>query len=114
MENIVDRFAMLTLRPRPRVTLRTEAHSLRLASSADLWYSGGGAFQPWTFGYQARSGGGAKSLANLYDLNIDLMVNAHVSIGSYCGYAAGKSVIEAVYPTGTRGRLAFLETMYRF
>ena len=54
LENIVDRFAMLTLRPHPRFTFHNEVHSLRLASGNDLWYTGGGAFQPFTFGYQGR------------------------------------------------------------
>jgi hypothetical protein len=29
-------------------------HSIRLATGNDLWYQGGGAFQPATFGYVSR------------------------------------------------------------
>jgi hypothetical protein len=50
---------MLTLQPHRRFTFYNEVHSLRLAQHNDLWYTGGGAFQPFTFGYQGRSGGGA-------------------------------------------------------
>jgi hypothetical protein len=114
MENNVDRFAMLTLRPHSRVTFKSEVHSLRLASHNDLWYTGGGAFQPWTFGYQARSGGGATSLANLYDANVDVTINAHLVVTPYLGYAAGKSVIQAIYPKGKDGHLAFLELTYKY
>ncbi len=114
MENNVDRFGILTLHPHPRFTIHTEAHSLRLASSADLWYSGGGVFQPATFGYQGRTVSGATSLANLYDVNVDITINSHLSITPYYGYAAGKSVIQAVYPNGKDGHLAFLETNLRF
>jgi hypothetical protein len=114
MENNVDRFAMLTLKPFKRVTFHNEVHSLRLASHNDLWYTGGGAFQPWTFGYQSRSGSGATSLANLYDVNVDVAVNARLTVTPYLGYAAGKSVIQAIYPKGKDGHLAFLEMTYKF
>ena len=114
MENNVDRFGMITLRPHPRVTVKSEVHSLRLASRNDLWYTGGGAFQPWTFGYQSRSAGGAAGLANLYDVNVDVTVNARLSVSPYLGYAAGKSVIQSIYPKGKDGHLAYLEFTYRF
>jgi len=114
LENIVDRFAMLTLKPHPRFTFHNEVHSLRLASGSDLWYTGGGAFQPWTFGYQGRVVGGATSLANLYDVNVDVTLNSHIVVTPYLGYAAGKSVIETIYPKGVDGHLAFLEFTYRF
>lgn len=114
MENNVDRFGILTLHPHPKFTIHTEAHFLRLASGADLWYTGGGVFQPWTFGYQGRAGNGSTSLANLYDVNVDIPINAHVSISPYYGYAQGKSVIQFIYPKGKDGHLAFLETNFRF
>jgi len=114
MENLVDRFAMMTLRPHPRLAIHNEIHSLRLASRNDLWYAGGGAFQPWTFGFQGRAASGAASLANLYDVNVDVAVNAHLSVSPYLGYAAGKSVIQAIYPKGKDGHLEFLEATYRF
>jgi hypothetical protein len=45
MENNVDRYAMITLRPHKRFTIHSEAHSLRLANGADFWYTGGGVFR---------------------------------------------------------------------
>jgi hypothetical protein len=114
LENIEDRFAMLTLHPWSRFTFHNEVHSLRLASSSDLWYTGGGAFQPFTFGYQGRPVGGVTSLANLYDVNVDMALNNHIVLTPYLGYAAGKSVIEAIYPKGRDGHLAFLEFNYKF
>ena len=114
MMNNVDRFAMLTLRPHKRIAFKTEAHMLRLASRNDLWYAGGGAYQPWTFGYQSRSGSGAASLANLFGASIDATINSHFSVSPYYGYAAGKSVIETIYPKGKDGHLAFAELNYRF
>lgn len=114
MENNVDRFGILTLHPHPRFTIHTEFHSLSLANGHDLWYSGGGVFQPWTFGYQGRAGNGSTSLANVYDVNVDIPINAHVSLQPYYGYAQGKSVIESIYPKGKDGHFAFLETNFRF
>jgi hypothetical protein len=114
MENNVDRFGILTLHPHPRFTIHTEAHALRLASGADLWYTGGGVFQPWTFGYQGRAGNGSTSLSNLYDVNVDVTLNSHFSITPYYGYAQGKSVIQSIYPKGKDGHLAFIEANFRF
>jgi hypothetical protein len=114
MENNVDRFGILTLHPHPRFTIHTEAHALRLASGADLWYTGGGVFQPWTFGYQGRAGNGSTSLANLYDVNMDIRISSHFSITPYYGYAQGKSVIQSIYPKGKDGHMAFLEANFRF
>ena len=42
------------LRPHKKLTIRTDVHGLRLAQSNDLWYAGGGAFNPWVFGYAGR------------------------------------------------------------
>jgi hypothetical protein len=100
MMNNVDRFAMLVIRPHKRITFKTEEHMFRLASASDLWYLGGGAYQPWTFGYQARSGGGAASLANLFTAGIDASIDSHFTISPFYGYAAGKAVIQAIYPKG--------------
>jgi Alginate export len=113
MMNNEDRFGMLTIRPHKQLTLKTEVHALRLANHNDLWYVGGGAFQPWTFGYQSRSGGGARGLANLYDVSGDVTVNAHFSFTLYYGYAQGKSVIEAIYPRGKDGHLGYAELNFR-
>lgn len=54
MMNTADGFGELIVRPLKDVTLRADVHTLRLADRNDLWYSGGGAFQPGTFGYTGR------------------------------------------------------------
>ena len=85
-----------------------------LASGTDLWHAGGGVYQPWTFGYQGRAGNGATSLANLYDVDVDVTLNKYLSVTPYLGSAHGKSVIQYIYPKGKDGHLAFLETTIRF
>ena len=66
-----DLFGELMLRPPKELTLRSDVHGLWLANSHDLWYSGGGAFQPWTFGFNGRPSNGATGLATLYDISAD-------------------------------------------
>jgi hypothetical protein len=114
MVNNEDFFGMLTLRPHKAVTLRSEFHALRLTNAKDLWYLGGGAFQPWTFGYTGRNTSGARSLANQWDLSADWNVNAHWNLNAYAGYADGKAAMHVIYPHGTSGKFGYLEMTYRF
>ncbi len=58
MMNTEDAFGSMILRPHAKVTISSEYHSLRLTNPADLWYSGGGVYQPWTFGYTGRATSG--------------------------------------------------------
>jgi hypothetical protein len=85
-----------------------------LANRNDLWYSGGGAFQPWTFGYTGRPSNGQSGLATLYDLSADYNVTGHVAIGTYYGHAAGKLVLQSIYPQGRNANLGFLELTFKF
>ena len=105
---------MLTLRPHPKVTLTNEFHALALNSGTDFWYSGGGVFQPQTFGYVGRSTGGAKSLANLYDMGAEYRMNSRLAFTAYYGYAQGKAAMKVIYPKGTNGSFGYLEAILRF
>ncbi len=114
MMNNEDFYGTLNLRPASKLALRTEAHALRLASKSDLWYLGGGAFQPKTFGYTGRPSNGSRGLANVWDLSADYQVTRSLSTTLYYGHAWGKSVIAKIYPKQANGQLIFLETNYRF
>lgn len=114
MMNTEDLYGILLLRPHPKVTISSEFHSLRLTNANDLWYSGGGAFQPWTFGYTGRSTSGRRSLANLYDTQLDYRVNPKLTLTGYVGYAQGLAAMEAIYPKGKDGQFGYLEFLYRF
>jgi len=113
MMNCRDVFGELLLRPSKALTIRTDIHSLALANRNDLWYSGGGMYQPWTFGYIGRPSNGHAGLATLYDGSVDYNLDTHVSIGVYYGHAAGKSVVESIYPNGQNANLGYLELMFR-
>jgi hypothetical protein len=113
MMNNRDAFGELILRPSKALTIRTDIHSLALANRNDLWYSGGGMFQPWTFGYTGRASHGETGLATLYDASADYNLSNHVSLGAYYGYAAGKLVIQSIYPNGRNAKLGYLELTFR-
>jgi hypothetical protein len=114
MMNNEDVFGILIARPLKPLTLKHETHWLRLASQQDLWYLGGGAFQPWTFGFPGKPSNGGKGLANVYDINADYAFSPNVSLTAYWAYAAGHSVIASVYPANKNGSLGFLELNIKF
>lgn len=114
MMNNRDIYAGLTLRPHARLSISSEYHGLSLTSRNDLWYLGGGVFQPWSFGYIGRNTAGAKSLANLYDTSIDIKLNTAVSLNLYYGHAQGLAAIKSIYPAGRSGNLGYVELMYKF
>ena len=111
--NSDDRFAIFSLKPHTRLTLTAEFHHLNLASANDLWYLGGGVFQPWSFGYIGRPANGQTRLANLYDAGADFTINKNWSINAYFGYAAANKAIQAIYPRQSGGRLAYLELNWK-
>jgi len=113
MMNNRDVFGELILRPANKITVRSDIHSLRLADRNDLWYSGGGAFQPWTFGYTGRTSNGQSGLATFYDVSADYNVNTHVSIGTYFCGASGKLFVESIYPLGKNANFGFLELLFK-
>jgi len=114
MMNNADAYVTLNLKPWSKLAVRSEAHAMRLADSHDLWYLGGGAFQPKTFGFTGRPSGGHQGLANVWDLSADYQINRMFSISPYYGHAWGKSVIQSIYPRNANGQLAFLETNFHF
>lgn len=109
-----DLFEEVVLRPGERLTIRSDVHGLWLANSHDLWYTGGGAFQPWTFGFQGRPSNGHTALATLYDISGDYNWKHGISVGLYFGYAVGGPVIKAIYPANSNGALGYTELSYHF
>jgi hypothetical protein len=101
------------VRPSPKVTAGTEFHSMRLAAPSDLWYLGGGVFQPWSFGYVGRPVSGARGFANLYDISADYRISDRVSINGYFGFANGRSVMKTIYPEGRDGSFGYIELNWR-
>ena len=114
MMNNEDAYLTLNMKPASKLTLRSEAHALRLANGADLWYSGGGAFQPKTFGFTGRPSNKFRGLGNVWDISADYQITRSFSTTLYYGHAWGKNVIAEIYPKDQDGQLIFLETNYHF
>jgi hypothetical protein len=114
MMNIEDRFGALVLRPHAKITLSSEFHALCLSNANDLWYSGGGVFQPWTFGYTGRATSGRRSLGNLYDTSIEYRATRLATFTGYFGRAQGLAAMEQIYPKGTQGNFGYLEAAFKF
>ena len=108
MMNTEDRFGALVLRPHSKITVSSEFHSLRLSNANDLWYSGGGVFQPWTFGYTGRATSGRRSLGNLYDTSVEYRATRRVTFTGYVGYTQGLAAMEQIYPQGKRWQIRIL------
>jgi hypothetical protein len=115
--NSEDAFAQVSLKPHARLTLRADLHALRLSDANDLWYSGGGAFQEATFGYQGRPSGGRRSLGTLFDLSADVSVTPTTTLTLYGAGVRGGAVQSGVYPAGganPAARLLYAELTQRF
>jgi hypothetical protein len=114
MENDEDFYGTAAFRFPRSLVVRSELHALRLANAQDLWYSGGGAFQPSTFGYTGRAAGGGRSLANVWDTSLDFPLRYGFSATIYYGFAWGKAVIANIYPAGTSAQFGYVETNFHF
>jgi alginate export protein len=114
MMNSRDAFGACLLRPSSRLTIRADVHALELADSHDLWYAGGGAFQPATFGYTGRPSNNQTSLATLYDASGDYRLNSTLSVALYYGHATGKKVTESIYSGAGSAHFGYLELIVRF
>jgi hypothetical protein len=114
MMNTEDGFGALILRPHSKLTISSEYHSLRLSNPNDLWYSGGGVYQPWSFGYTGRSTSGRRSIGNLYDTSFEYRPTRKLTLTAYLGYTQGLAVMEQIYPQGKDAQFGYLESLFRF
>jgi hypothetical protein len=112
--NTRDAFGEAIVRPQRNLTFRMDVHALSLARATDLWYTGGGAFQPATFGYSGRPSNGHTSLATLYDVSGDYALTPRITLSGYYGDAVGRSVAQSIFPAGDHLRLAYAEFFVRF
>ena len=97
--NTEDAFGALVLRPYSKITISSEAHSLCLTTANDLWYSGGGVYQPWTFGFTGQAVSGNRSLANLYDTSVEYRANRYMTFtASLQATRRATAVMHEIYP----------------
>ena len=113
MMNVSDGFGELVIRPGARLTARFDAHALRLASVDDLWYQGGGAFEPATFGFAGRPSNGSTNLATLLDAGAEYAVSPRIALGAYYAVARGGAVVTGTYAS-RHAQFGYAELTVRF
>ncbi len=114
MMNNEDFFGSATFRLPRSFVFRSEMHALRLANANDLWYGGGGAFQSHTFGYTGRASGGNRSLANVWDVSMDVPLRYGFSLTTYYAHAWGKALVQNIYPADPGANFGYVETNFHF
>ena len=107
--NSQDEFVQAQVQPTSQLTIASAVHWLQLANRADLWYSGGGAFDPNTFGYAGRPSGGHSGLANAFDLSATYKFTKQWSANAYFNYANGGAVVDSVYGRHANASFGYLE-----
>ena len=112
--NSTDDFVQVIDKPMKQVTLRSDLHWLQLTSGKDLWYAGGGAFDNKVFGFSAHPGNGHTSFASVPDVSADWAATKNINLDFYYGYAQGKTVVAAIYPTGTNMNFGYVEFIYHW
>jgi hypothetical protein len=112
--NSSDEFIEVMDKPVKRVAVRSDLHWLQLTSGKDLWYQGGGAFDNKVFGFTGRPANGHSSFSSMADVSADWTVTKTVALNFYYGYAWGKSVVSAIYPTDHDAQFGYAELLYRW
>ncbi len=108
-----DVFVQTVVDPDPMVSVRIDGHWLRLNSSRDLDYSGGGATSTSVFGYSGVSGNGRDELAYLAHVILTLRPTAFVTVNGFYAHAWGQGVINQAFE-GRGGNYGFLEMLRAF
>ena len=57
---------------------------------------------------------GQKGLATLADVSADYDLNPHVAVGVYYAHAAGKLVMQSIYPKDKNGNFGYIEFTWKF
>jgi hypothetical protein len=112
--NSTDEFVQLMDKPARRLALRSDLHWLQLTSAHDLWYQGGGAYDNKVFGFTGRPANGSTSFASVPDISADWQATKNIALSFYYGYAQGKTVAAAIYPSNHNMQYGFVELVYHW
>jgi len=112
--NSQDLFVQFILKPHTRVTLRSDYHWLRLTTSKDLWYVGGGATSNQFFGYAGTPSSGHRELAYLADVSATISILKQLTAYAYYGRAFGQRVVKGTFPGGETANYGYVELTYRY
>jgi hypothetical protein len=109
-----DGFVQAVDHPAKRLELRSDLHWLSLASSNDLWYQGGGAYDNKVFGYVGRPANHHTSLATVFEATSSWQATRSITMNFYYGHAAGKSTVASIYPADHNAQFGYAEFVYRW
>ena len=113
MMNNQDVFVQWILDPHPRASFRLDLHWLRVNSSQDLAYFGGGATKNDFFGFGGVPAKGRYELAYLVHGMLTLRPTEFFTVNAFYAHAFGQGVIEANF-NGRQGNYGFLEGIVAF
>jgi hypothetical protein len=113
MMNNQDVFVQWIAEPHPMVSTRVDFHWLRVNSSADLAYFGGGATKNDFFGYGGVPAKGRHELAYLVHTMLTVKPTNFFTINAFYAHAFGQGVINANF-TGRGANYGFLEGIISF
>jgi hypothetical protein len=112
--NSTDAFVQVMDTPSKKLALRGDLHWLRLTSSKDLWYQGGGAYDNKVFGYVGRPANGYSSLGTVADVSADWQATKNMAVNFYYAHVWGKSVVGKIYPVDSGAQYGYVELVYRW
>jgi hypothetical protein len=95
MMNNQDVLAQLILQPDSRLSFRLDFHWLRVNSSRDSVYSGGGATSDTAFGYTATPANGRNELAYLTHFQLGYQATQNVLFNFFYAHAWGQGIISS-------------------
>jgi hypothetical protein len=113
MMNNQDVFLQWILDPHPMLSFRLDWHWLRLNSSHDLAYFGGGATKNDFFGYGGVNGNGRINLAQLIHFMLTVRPTAFLTLNGFYAHAWGQGVINQAF-AGRDANYGFLEAVLAF
>ncbi len=114
--NSTDAFVELRLFPLAGLTLRLDAHALRLTEGRDRWYAGAGATRQRgaIFGYGARATGGARELGRVVELSASWAPRPWVNLSGFYGRIFGREAVQASFARDDDLDFFYLELTLRW
>ena len=113
MMNDQDVLAQLILQPNPHLSVRLDGHWLRVNSSKDFAYSGGGATSNTFFGYAGTATHGRNELAYVTHLTLGIQATRNVLFNLFYAHAWGQGIIRSNF-VGSDANYGYVETVLTY
>lgn len=101
MQNLNDVFAAFIVSPTEKLSFRTEFHNLSLNNNRDLLYSGGGAPNTSSFGYNGVASNSHYDVANVLDLGTSYTISPNFKVEGYISHVWGGDVLQSNFSSGS-------------